>query len=157
MKNWGCVSLEGKEKHRTQKTHVEMLKKREFQGQGQSEKRLSHSGPWAKAPNSGHESLSALARQGPWSARWTCSSLWPGACWQWSCTVLFELLPDTGSVSSSSRNWDQKWTQQSSWEQSVWEAVKELLLMLSGLASLVYPLALLISPSGFWGPSLMIL
>ena len=133
------------------------VEEREFQGQGQSEKRLSHSGPWAKAPNSGHESLSALARQGPWSARRTCSSLWPGACWQWSCTVLFELLPDTGSVSSSSRNWDQKWTQQSSWEQSVWEAVKELLLMLSGLASLVYPLALLISPSGFWGPSLMIL
>ena len=92
------------------RTHVEVLKKDSSKVKGKLRRGYHILVHEPRTPNSGHESLSALARQEPWSVRWTCSSLWPDACWQWSCTVLFELLPDlsaaaagTGAKSEHSR------------------------------------------------------
>lgn len=130
-----------KKTHKTRKTHVEMLKKENYNAKGKL--RRGHHILACQPSGVQVMSLSASARR-PWSVRWANSSLWPGDLWQWSCTVLSatswhricqqqqELGPRVnaieflGAVSMRSLKWG--------------VAAQEMLLpMLSGLASHVYP------------------
>lgn len=102
-------------------------------------------GPQQRTP--GHESLSALAREGPGQSgepAHHCGQVLMTLATSWHriCQQQQELVPSECSrVLGSSQVWAAlKWG----------VAAKELLLpLLSSLASLLYPLALLITPSGF--------